>query len=82
MKILLIEDETRAAEYLRQGLSESGYAVEVASNGADGLHAAITGDHDLVILDVMLPGLDGFAVLSGLRSAKQTPVLIDRKSVV
>lgn len=76
MKILLIEDEVRAAQYLRQGLSESGYAVEVASNGADGLHAAITGDHDLVILDVMLPGMDGFAVLSGLRSAKQTPVLI------
>ena len=76
MKILLIEDEARAAEYLRQGLSESGYAVDVASNGADGLHAAITGDHDLVILDVMLPGVDGFAVLSGLRSAKQTPVLM------
>ena len=50
--------------------------MEVASNGADGLHAAITGDHDLVILDVMLPGVDGFAVLSGLRSAKQTPVLM------
>ena len=76
MKILLIEDEARAAEYLRQGLSENSYAVEVASNGADGLHAAITGDHDLVILDVMLPGVDGFAVLSGLRSAKQTPVLM------
>ena len=76
MKILLIEDEARAAEYLRQGLSENSYAVEVASNGADGLHAAITGDHDLVILDVMLPGIDGFAVLSGLRSAKQTPVLM------
>ena len=76
MKILLIEDEARAAEYLRQGLSESGYAVDVASNGADGLHAAITGDHELVILDVMLPGVDGFAVLSGLRSAKQTPVLM------
>ena len=76
MKILLIEDEARAAEYLRQGLSESGYAVDVASNGSDGLHAAITGDHELVILDVMLPGVDGFAVLSGLRSAKQTPVLM------
>ena len=76
MKILLIEDEARAAEYLRQGLSEHSYAVEVASNGADGLHAAITGDHDLVILDVMLPGVDGFAVLAGLRSAKQTPVLM------
>ncbi|MEW6703649.1 MAG: heavy metal response regulator transcription factor [Pseudomonadota bacterium] len=76
MKILLIEDELRAAAYLQQGLAENGYAVEVARNGADGLHAAINGDHDLVVLDVMLPGIDGFAVLSALRSAKQTPVLM------
>ncbi|MBY0469386.1 MAG: heavy metal response regulator transcription factor [Burkholderiaceae bacterium] len=76
MKILVIEDEHRAAEYLRQGLTESGYAVDVALNGTDGLHAAMTGDHDLVILDVMLPGVDGFAVLSALRTAKQIPVLM------
>lgn len=76
MKILVVEDERRAAEYLRQGLAESGYAVEVALNGTDGLHAAMNGDHDLVVLDVMLPGLDGFAVLSALRTAKQTPVLM------
>lgn len=76
MKILIVEDERRAAEYLRQGLEESGYAVEVALNGTDGLHAAMNGDHDLVVLDVMLPGLDGFAVLAALRSAKQTPVLM------
>ena len=76
MKILVIEDEPKAAGYLRQGLSESGYAVEVAPNGTDGLHAAMTGDHDLVILDVMLPGIDGFAVLSALRTAKQVPVLM------
>lgn len=76
MKILIIEDELRAADYLRQGLSESGYAVEVAYNGTDGLHAAATGDHDLVILDVMLPGIDGFAVLSALRTSKQTLVLM------
>mgnify|MGYP001270302993 FL=1 len=76
MKILVVEDERRAAEYLRQGLAESGYAVEVALNGTDGLHAAMTGDHDLVVLDVMLPGLDGFAVLAALRTAKQTPVLM------
>lgn len=76
MKILVVEDERRAAEYLRQGLAESGYAVEVAFNGTDGLHAALNGDHDLVVLDVMLPGLDGFAVLAALRTAKQTPVLM------
>ena len=76
MKILVVEDEVRAAEYLRQGLTESGYTVDVALNGADGLHAAMTGDHDLVLLDVMLPGVDGFAVLSALRTAKQIPVLM------
>lgn len=76
MKILIIEDEPKAAEYLRQGLSESSYAVEVTHNGTDGLHAAANGDHDLVILDVMLPGIDGFAVLSALRTSKQVPVLM------
>ncbi len=76
MKILVIDDEPSAAAYLRQGLTESGYAVEVAANGTDGLHAAINGDHDLIVLDVMLPGIDGFAVLSALRSSRQTPVLM------
>lgn len=76
MKILVIEDEPKAAEYLRQGLFESGYAVEVAHNGTDGLYVAANGDHDLVILDVMLPGIDGFAVLSALRTSKQVPVLM------
>lgn len=76
MKILVIEDEVKAAAYLRQGLTESNYVVEVAHNGTDGLHAAATGDHDLVILDVMLPGIDGFAVLSALRTSRQVPVLM------
>lgn len=76
MKILIIEDEPRAAEYLRQGLAESGYAVEVAHTGMDGLNSAANGDHDLVIMDVMLPGIDGFAVLSALRTSKHVPVLI------
>lgn len=76
MKILVIEDEPRAAEYLRQGLTESSYAVEVAHNGIDGLHVAANGDHDLVILDIMLPGIDGFAVLSALRTSRQIPVLM------
>jgi two-component system copper resistance phosphate regulon response regulator CusR len=76
MKILLIEDETRAVDYLRQGLLESGYAVDVAYNGTDGLHTALHGDHELIVLDVMLPGIDGYAVLSALRTVKKTPVLM------
>jgi len=76
MKVLVIEDEPKAAQYLCQGLTESGYTVDVAHDGTDGLHAALTGDHDLLILDVMLPGIDGFALLSALRSARQTPVLM------
>lgn len=76
VKILVIEDEPKAAGYLAQGLAESGYAVEVALNGVDGLHAAANGDHDLLLLDVMLPGIDGFAVLSALRTSRQVPVLM------
>ena len=76
MKILVIEDEAKAAGYLRQGLTESGYTVDVAADGIDGLLAATTGDHDLFIIDVMLPGIDGFAVLSAVRASKQTPVLM------
>ena len=76
MKILVIEDEPKAAEYLRKGLTEHGYVVELAHNGTDGLHAAANGDHDLVILDVMLPGIDGFAVLSALRTSRDVPVLM------
>ncbi len=76
MKILVVEDEKRAAAYLYQGLSENGFTVEMALTGTDGLHMAMNGDHDLVILDVMLPGIDGFAVLSALRTATQIPVLM------
>lgn len=76
MKILVVEDEPKAAQYICQGLAESGYTVESALDGTDGLHAAVTGNHDLVILDVMLPGIDGFALLSALRTTKQTPVLM------
>lgn len=75
-KILVIEDEPKAAEYLRQGLAESGYAVEIALNGIDGLQSAVHGDHALIILDVMLPGIDGYAVLSALRTVKPVPVLM------
>ncbi|MDW5417270.1 heavy metal response regulator transcription factor [Iodobacter sp. CM08] len=76
MRILIIEDESKTAAYLKQGLSESGYAIDIASNGIDGLHKALEEEFDLIILDVMLPLLDGWGVLDGLRRSKQTPVLM------
>jgi two-component system copper resistance phosphate regulon response regulator CusR len=76
VKLLIVEDEPRAGDYLRQGLTEAGFAVDLARTGIDGMHAALTGDYDLVILDVMLPGLDGWNVLQALRGAGRTmPVL-------
>lgn len=76
MRVLVIEDEPKTAAYLRQGLSENGFIVEVCSNGDDGLHEALTVANDLIILDVMLPKRDGWSVLAALRGAgKQTPVL-------
>ena len=76
MKILIVEDEPKAGDYLRQGLREAGFAVELVTNGVDGLHHGLEGDHDLVILDVMLPGMDGWQVLKNLRSqGRQMPVL-------
>lgn len=68
MKLLIIEDEPKTGNYLRQGLIEAGYVVDLACNGVDGLHLAGTGEYQLVILDVMLPGLDGWNVLSRLRA--------------
>lgn len=76
MKLLIVEDEPKTGNYLRQGLIEAGYVVDLASNGVDGLHLAGSGEYQLVILDVMLPGLDGWNVLSRLREAGwQVPVL-------
>ena len=76
MRILIIEDERKTAAYLRKGLSESGFVVDVANRGDDGLHLALSQDYDLVVLDVMLPERDGWSVLAAIRQAgKQTPVL-------
>lgn len=76
MKLLIVEDEPKTGNYLRQGLIEAGYVVDLACNGVDGLHLAGSGEYQLVILDVMLPGLDGWNVLSRLREAGwQVPVL-------
>ncbi|MDG0855809.1 response regulator [Pelomonas puraquae] len=76
MKLLVIEDEAKLADYLRKGLTEAGYAVEVANDGITGLHLALEGDHDLLLLDSMLPGIDGLSLLATLRRTKQTPVLM------
>jgi two-component system copper resistance phosphate regulon response regulator CusR len=76
MKILVIEDEVRLAEYLKKGFSESGYVVDLAHDGIDGLHFAVEGTYDLIVLDVMLPGRDGFEVLAELRKQRRTPVLM------
>ena len=67
MKILIVEDEIKTGEYLRQGLREAGFNADLVHNGVDGLHLAQEGDYDLVILDVMLPGMDGWQVLTSLR---------------
>ena len=76
MKILVVEDEPKTGAYLKQGLVEAGFVVDLAATGPDGLHLASTESYDLAILDVMLPGLDGWGVLRGLRAAgKELPVL-------
>lgn len=69
VRILVIEDELKVARFLELGLREEQFAVEVAADGEDGLHRALTGRFDLVVLDVMLPRLDGFAVLEQLRAS-------------
>jgi two-component system copper resistance phosphate regulon response regulator CusR len=76
MKILVIEDEIKTAKFLKKGLSESGFSVEVAADGLNGLHLLQEVEFDLVILDVMLPSLDGWQVLTRLRQAgRRMPVL-------
>ena len=75
MKVLIIEDEIKTGDYLRKGLSEQGFVADLATNGHDGLHLAQTGDYDVIVLDVMLPGKDGWTVLRELRCKLQTPVL-------
>jgi two-component system, OmpR family, copper resistance phosphate regulon response regulator CusR len=76
VRILIIEDEKKASSYLRKGLTEHGFVVDVAPNGEDGLHLARTSEYDLIVLDVMLPKLDGWAILRSLRQVgNETPVL-------
>ena len=76
MKILIVEDEPKTGDYLRQGLAEAGFVVDLARDGLDGLHLAQSGEYDLIVLDVMLPRLDGWGVLETLRRAgREMPVL-------
>jgi len=76
MHVLVVEDEKKTHEYLKKGLMENGFVVDVATNGEDGLHLALTGDYDLIILDVMLPDRDGWSIVAEIRrNGKQTPVL-------
>jgi two-component system copper resistance phosphate regulon response regulator CusR len=76
VRILIIEDELKAAEYLRKGFSENGFVADVANDGEDGLHLALTGDYDLIILDVGLPERSGWSVITELRrKEKEMPVL-------
>ena len=76
MKILIIEDEVKTIDYLKRGLTEQGYSVDAATDGLDGLHLASTSDYDAIILDIMLPGLDGISLLKSLRPSNNTPVIM------
>ena len=76
MKLLVIDDDARALAYLGRGLREQGFAVDTAANGVDGLHLARTGEYSVIVLDGMLPGMDGLEVLQHLRQTHQTPVIM------
>jgi two-component system copper resistance phosphate regulon response regulator CusR len=77
MRVLVVEDEPKLVQYLHQGLSENGYVVDVARDGIEGRRLATGGSYDLMLLDVMLPGVDGYGVLSALRAQdSKTPVLM------
>lgn len=77
MRLLIVEDERKLALYLQKGLAENGYTVDVTHDGIEGQRLALDGAYDLVLLDVMLPGVDGFGVVSALRRAgRKVPVLM------
>jgi two-component system copper resistance phosphate regulon response regulator CusR len=76
MKILIVEDEAKTAKFLKKGFEEAGFVIDVASDGLAGLHLACEVEFDLIILDVMLPGLDGWQVLSRLRQAGRRSLVL------
>ena len=80
MRILIVEDEPKMASYLRKGLMEASYTVDVAENGKDGLFLALHEEFDLVVLDVMLPEMDGFEVLKGCARRSRRPCCCSRRA--
>ena len=76
MRLLLVEDEEKTSSYINRALTELGFIVDLAEDGIDGLHLAIECEYDVIILDIMLPKLDGYGVLEQLRKQKQTPVIM------
>ncbi len=76
MRILVVEDEKKVAAFIRRGLEEEGYAVDIASDGEEGLALALDGVHDLIILDIGLPKMDGLRVLQELRKKKSAPPVL------
>ncbi|WP_030891891.1 response regulator transcription factor [Streptomyces sp. NRRL F-5053] len=77
MRLLIVEDERRLALSLAKGLTAEGFAVDVVHDGAEGLHQATENDYDLIVLDIMLPGMNGYRVCAALRAAgDETPVLM------
>ena len=76
MRLLVIEDDPQLLRSLAAILREENYAVDVASDGEDGLFKAQNGEYDAIVLDIMLPLLNGWEVLAGLRSSRKTPVLL------
>ena len=75
MRILIVEDDLSTGEYLRKGLGEAGYRVDLARTGTDGLFLALENQYDAIILDVMLPGLDGWQLMEIIRKKSDVPVL-------
>jgi two-component system copper resistance phosphate regulon response regulator CusR len=76
MRILVVEDDPKLADYLHRALGENGYVVDLARDGIEGRRLALDGDYALVVLDIMLPGIDGFGLLKALRERRRTPVLM------
>ncbi|ELL0332216.1 TPA: heavy metal response regulator transcription factor [Serratia marcescens] len=75
MRILVVEDDIGTGDYLKKGLSEAGYGVDLARTGTDGLFRALEQDYDAIVLDVMLPGLDGWQIIEALRKKSDVPIL-------
>jgi heavy metal response regulator len=76
MRILIVEDEPKFANHVMQALVESGFVVDIACDGIVGKHMALEGSYDLMLLDVMLPGIDGFGVLQAVREKKDFPIIL------